>query len=95
MQGSELARQLRERLDSISQVVHSLSVFEPQKAESLEQGFTSEVDALVRQMAARISAAADEILEEKALSQEDEDSSGAVHLVMRLKHQADSLMGDL
>ena len=92
MDKQELVRRFGQGLEPISEVLQSLHTFSAESAERLQQEFDADVQELLRRMAGRLSAATAGILEERFLSQEDEDSSAMVHLLMRLKDRADSLM---
>ena len=93
MKRTGLVRHFADGVESIDGVLRSLHNFAPESAQRLEMEFTSELDTLFFRMASRLSAATDDVLEEKRLNQEDEDSSGTVHLLMSLKDRADSLVG--
>ena len=90
----DLVEDFVQRLQPVRGVLRSLAIFDAEAANRLETELAKQLDELLRLAAARVASATGDVLEEKHLSLEDEDSSGAVHLLMRLKDQADALAGE-
>ena len=91
MEKVELKGRYDHRIAPISEVLRALGNFAPEVAAELDREFLNEMDSLLGSMASRLASAAADLLEERELSQEDEDSSGVVHLLMRLKQRAEAL----
>lgn len=92
MDGLELNRQFGASLESIGKLLQAFDTFSHKRADGLLKEFTSDIEMLVYRMADSLYNEASDILEEKYLNQEDEDSSVEVLLVMQLRDRAASLV---
>ena len=88
MDGLELNRHFGASWESIGKLLQAFDTFSPKRAEGLLQEFTSDIEGLVHRMASSLYDAVSDILKEKYLSQEDEDSSVSVLLLMQLRDRA-------
>jgi hypothetical protein len=85
-----LNRQFGESWESIGKLLQAFDAFSPKRADGLLQEFESDIKGLVHRIASSLYDAVSDILEEKYLSQEDEDSSLSVLLLMQLRDRAAS-----
>jgi len=91
MQDPGWQKQVSLQVEEICRILRSLAMYSPGEARKAEAEVLAAFDALRRQVSSQLAARVEAVLEDKNLNLEDEDSSIDIHMLRRLKVDAESL----
>ena len=91
MQDSGWRRSHGPHIDRAYRIIRSLAMYSAHEAQEAEEELEAELDHLRSTLSSSLVGHIDAVLEDKNLNLEDEDSSIDIHMLMRLKQDAEQL----
>ena len=91
MQDSGWRQSLALHVDKTARIIRSIAMYSPLEALEAEKELETELEYLKGRLSLRLVAHIEAVLEDKDLNLEDEDSSIDMHMLRRLKRDAEAL----
>ena len=84
MDRTPMEEQASSQMQEVRRIVRVIAMFSPKAATDVEKDISARVDAMFEDVLAELLTVITHLLDEKFLNQEDEDSSGELHMLMKL-----------